>query len=541
MTSAEIPFRIGSNQKWISGISEDTTCRDILVAVLQSESLLDCDEEVVHHHFALVETWRQVSKVLSPNSLILKIWLAWDEEQSNVMFSVKRIKNDKRTLSTNSSKDVQQTLETGQDARSRKTVKRRNSKIGTSSKLDTVHPRALNRSKQMVCKEIQDQMKKIINQGEIIRKHLENMKEFENSDEKSDHPASSEAPLGLDSSRTQMISVEQNLTPQKYSFLDKSDNNSDSAFNESFLDSPSPKNNPTRQPSTSENVSFESINLENPPQKCSKPEFISESDQTINTPVPGITKAGPKYSSPSGPIQEPKNSKDNQSSNVEDQGMVFNLLENIHRLNCLLESKEEQVLTLGSTVQMVGDGPQSQDKAVNSLDIKSCFDQEVAHYRDLNARLLSEIQVNSGQLEVMVRNTNMRRKMVTQLEFDVNIIERESKRLQSDLSTIQSMGTKLPHNYADKEDQRVNQEQSPRSPSTCHQESPRNSDNHPPDCSPKSTQEVTNNSNAGYQQKQTSDYNSVKKVLEYGSDSSSDTGVCSLSSTEGDYSLSTLV
>ena len=113
---------------------------------------------------------------------------------------------------------------------------------------------------------------------------------------------------------------------------------------------------------------------------------------------------------------------------------------------------------------------------------------------------------------------------------------------QSDLSTIQSMGTKLSHNYSDKEDLRVNQEQSPRSPDTCHQESPRNSDNHPPASSqpsPKNTQEVTNNSTVDYQQQ--TDYNSVKKVLEYGSDSSSDTGVCSLSSTEGDYSLSTLV
>ena len=88
--------------------------------------------------------FRQVSKVLSPNSLILKIWLAWDEEQPNVMFSVKRIKNDKRS-STTSNTIVQSSLETnGQDARSRKTVKRRNSsKIGTGSKqaLDTVHPR----------------------------------------------------------------------------------------------------------------------------------------------------------------------------------------------------------------------------------------------------------------------------------------------------------------------------------------------------------------------------------------------------------------
>ena len=297
----------------------------------------------------------------------------------------------------------------------------------------------------MVCKEIQDQMKKIINQGEIIRKHLENMKvvtnfhrlifnskpcqfqEFENPDEKLEHPATSKPPLVLDGSISKMISVQQNLTSQKYSFLDKSDNNSDSAFNESFLDSPSPKNNPARQPNSSENVSFESINLDKPPQKCPKPEASSECDKPINNSVQS-TNTGPKYSSPPGQIQESKNSKDNQSNNVEDQGMVFNLLENIHRLNCLLESKEEQVLTLGSTVQMVGEG--SQDKAVNSLDIKSCFDQEVAHYRDLNARLLSEIQVNSGHLEDMVRSTNMRRKMVTQLEFDVNIIERESKRLQ---------------------------------------------------------------------------------------------------------------
>ena len=56
--TAEIPFRIGSTPKWISGISDDTTCRDILVAVLRSESLLDCPEENIHHHYALVETWR---------------------------------------------------------------------------------------------------------------------------------------------------------------------------------------------------------------------------------------------------------------------------------------------------------------------------------------------------------------------------------------------------------------------------------------------------------------------------------------------------
>ena len=58
MDSVEIPFRIGSNQKWISGISSETTCKDILVAVLKSENIVTSDQQNVHHKFALVETWR---------------------------------------------------------------------------------------------------------------------------------------------------------------------------------------------------------------------------------------------------------------------------------------------------------------------------------------------------------------------------------------------------------------------------------------------------------------------------------------------------
>ena len=34
--------------------------------------------------------------MLSPNSLIAKIWLAWGEEQQNVLFTVKRIKTERR-------------------------------------------------------------------------------------------------------------------------------------------------------------------------------------------------------------------------------------------------------------------------------------------------------------------------------------------------------------------------------------------------------------------------------------------------------------
>ena len=198
------------------------------------------------------------------------------------------------------------------------------------------------------------------------------------------------------------------------------------------------------------------------------------------------------------------------------------LLENIHRINCLLESKEEQVLSLTSTLEVLRDSGQAEatDQVIN------CFDSEVAKYRDTNARLLQEIQENSGHIADMVRNTDIRKKMISQLEFDVNIIERESKRLQvssdqlsspaqvcstkpyfqCDLSTIQSIGDHLQHSCDD---------------------------------------EHSGQARPGHQVKlaQTSglqrDLN--KSKLEYGSDSSSDTGVCSLSSSEGDYSLSTLV
>ena len=203
------------------------------------------------------------------------------------------------------------------------------------------------------------------------------------------------------------------------------------------------------------------------------------------------------------------------------------LLENIHRINCLLESKEEQVLSLTSTLEVLADSGQAE-----ATEVINCFDSEVNKYRDTNARLLQEIQTNSGHIADMVRNTDIRKKMISQLEFDVNIIERESKRLQvlqtsdminyppqprsqlcstkpyfqSDLSTIQSIGDHLQHSCDDQ---------------------------HSGQARPGQTVKLDQTS--GLQR------DLSKSKLEYGSDSSSDTGVCSLSSSEGDYSLSTLV
>ena len=52
-------------------------------------------------HYALLESWRGVTKLLNPASPILRIWLAWAAEQQHVTFVVKRIRNPRVTSTTN--------------------------------------------------------------------------------------------------------------------------------------------------------------------------------------------------------------------------------------------------------------------------------------------------------------------------------------------------------------------------------------------------------------------------------------------------------
>ena len=125
---------------------------------------------MVHHHFALVETWREVSKVLPANSLILKIWMAWAEEAQNVSFSVKRIRNPKPLILKKPEETKEESSEYNRKSHQR--VRRRNSR----NSVDTFHPRALAKLSKNISDDIQDQMKKIISQGEVIRKHLTHLK-----------------------------------------------------------------------------------------------------------------------------------------------------------------------------------------------------------------------------------------------------------------------------------------------------------------------------------------------------------------------------
>ena len=119
----EVPFLVNNHQKWISGIVQETTCDDIIKALLAAEGRLKGVTEDQLDKFVLVERWRRVERPLKKESGLLKIWQAWGPEAKDVQFILKRV----------SSKKV---------SRPRTKVKRTNSKlIKQLTELEQKHPK----------------------------------------------------------------------------------------------------------------------------------------------------------------------------------------------------------------------------------------------------------------------------------------------------------------------------------------------------------------------------------------------------------------
>ena len=113
---------------------------------------------------------------------------------------------------------------------------------------------------------------------------------------------------------------------------------------------------------------------------------------------------------------------------------LIEMLEKLHRINKVLESKEEQILTMKFECEALTEGTETLE-APNPT-----FNREVGEYRRVNAALLRNIADNSTMLRGLKEESEERKKEVARLEFDVNLIERESKRLESDLVKVKSIG-----------------------------------------------------------------------------------------------------
>ena len=158
----EVPFLVNNNQKWISGIVEETTCGDVVKALLAAEGRLKGIDEQQLDKFVMVERWRRVERPLKKESCLLKIWQAWGKEAKDVQFILKRV----------SSKKV---------SRPRTKVKRTNSKlIKQLADFEQKHPKyaGSDSDSEVVHMQgnIQALLKIIISQRETIQTQLGNLK-----------------------------------------------------------------------------------------------------------------------------------------------------------------------------------------------------------------------------------------------------------------------------------------------------------------------------------------------------------------------------
>jgi len=157
----EIPFWIFGQQKWVSGINKNTTCQEVLKVLFHNiGATLENGTRV--DSFCLVEKWRKIERPLGGQTKILRVWLAWGEDKSEVRLVVKRGSGGQ---------------EAGLGETPSREVRRRRSRM--VKKLDTVHPKTL-LDERAKCKDsIQKLMKIIIAQGNTISSQLAGLREKE--------------------------------------------------------------------------------------------------------------------------------------------------------------------------------------------------------------------------------------------------------------------------------------------------------------------------------------------------------------------------
>lgn len=81
----EIPIWVRGEQRWISGITDDTTCGQLVEALLRDDGV-DVEQNDGLDQYVITERWRRVEQVLNSSTKVLKIWIAWGATQSEVKY-----------------------------------------------------------------------------------------------------------------------------------------------------------------------------------------------------------------------------------------------------------------------------------------------------------------------------------------------------------------------------------------------------------------------------------------------------------------------
>uniref|UniRef100_A0A182YBK5 Uncharacterized protein n=1 Tax=Anopheles stephensi TaxID=30069 RepID=A0A182YBK5_ANOST len=183
----EIPVWIKGEQRWISGVSDDTTCGDLIEVLMQQEQGAVGPTPDVKD-YCITERWRQVEQVLDNGTKIWQIWTAWGKAQPEVKFILRRVDGSHGPVGSGGNGaaggthgTVERDRDSGRGSPTgsinsaivrRKRHRAQKSTFAWMTHGQTIHPKSSKTS-------IERLMKLILEQGDIIQQQLSKLRDRE--------------------------------------------------------------------------------------------------------------------------------------------------------------------------------------------------------------------------------------------------------------------------------------------------------------------------------------------------------------------------
>ena len=340
---------------------------------------LRLEEGEAWRHYVLMEVWRGVSQMLQPDTPILALWTSWAEERPNVCFVVKRIRNPRTG-------DV--TRPSGSEQAPVNKLERIRAEVSQSIEATSqpVRPRPERRLLRRVSSVARAKRPPDTLHPSLVRRR-------------------GEVASQIETSVRDLVRKSEKLKAEigKFEQLKQGDESMSSKSNDSWIVKQDPA-----PPETSDSGI---VTDDSEPAMGSRKKFYSRNH-----------------------YEEPwKLSKEFKKRSLESPDRVEKELSKIESINSKLEKKEEQIVALNFEFNTLSE---SRNSSPSDLVIINSFISEVTRLQNVNSGHLQEITKNRDRIERISDDNKLRSKMVNQLEFDINMIEKEGSKLQRSLNQL---------------------------------------------------------------------------------------------------------
>ena len=339
---------------------------------------LRLEEGEAWRHYVLMEVWRGVSQMLQPDTPILALWTSWAEERPNVCFVVKRIRNPRPG-------DV--TRPSGSEQAPVNKLERIRAEVSQTPEVTSqpVRPKPERRLLRRVSSVARARRPPDTLHPSLVRRR-------------------GEVASQIETSVRDLVRKSEKLKAEigKFEQLKQGDESMSSKSNEPCIVKQDPA-----PPDTSDSGI---VTDDSEPVMGSRKKFYSRNH-----------------------YEEPwKLSKEFKKS-LELPDRIEKELSKIESINSKLEKKEEQIVALNFEFNTLAE---SRNSSSSDSVIINSFISEVTRLQDVNSGHLQEITKNRDRIERISDDNKLRSKMVNQLEFDINMIEKEGSKLQRSLNQL---------------------------------------------------------------------------------------------------------